>query len=184
MKPKPPRSTIVINIYAGPGAGKSTLTCALFAEMKIQQKSVELVREYVKTWAWRGQTIGRWDQVYLYAKQLRAESALYGKVDYLIADCPLGLNAVYEQVYPTRDGSRTMLQLFNDIRLQQQSEGIRHLDLLIQRTKPYVQEGRYEDEQAAREVDGICGDVFPHLISIQPTVAAVLTQLEMLEHAS
>jgi len=40
--------TKVINLFAGPGAGKSTTAAGLFAEMKRANVDVELVTEYVK----------------------------------------------------------------------------------------------------------------------------------------
>lgn len=146
--------TTLINIWAGSGAGKSTTAAHAFALMKQAGLSVELVREYVKDWAWQGRKIGQFDDVYITSKQLQAESILYGKVDYIITDSPIGLGAVYEEVY--KPGELTMWQLTKALRDRQQRAGVRIVDCLLRRTKPFVQAGRYENEQQARNVDQIC----------------------------
>lgn len=116
--------------------------------------SCELITEWVKTWAWRGEKIGPFDDVYITAKQLRRESACYGKVDYIITDSPIGLGAVFESIY--KPGSLMMNALCNDLRARQLAAGVRILDIMIQRTKPYVQAGRWENERKARDVDAEC----------------------------
>jgi hypothetical protein len=143
--------TTVINLWAGSGCGKSTTAADVFARMKLAGLSVELVTEYVKQWAWRGVSIGPWDDVYIFAKQLRRESSLYGKVDYIVTDSPLGLGAVYERHYhATRC---TLRDLCNATRKRKQEAGIVDVNCLLKRTKPFVQAGRYEDEAGARAVD-------------------------------
>jgi hypothetical protein len=128
----------------------------VFAYLKKQYTPVELVREYIKAWAWRGEKVGRWDQPYIFAKQLRAESTLYGRVDVIITDSPLGLSAVYEKVY----GSGTMiLDLWNEMLRQQALEGITHIPLQVTRIKQYVSEGRYETEVQARGVDDVAREL-------------------------
>jgi ATP:corrinoid adenosyltransferase len=59
----------VINIFAGPGAGKSTTAAGLFYHMKKLNMSVELVTEYAKSRVWEQHSSVMRDQVYLTAKQ-------------------------------------------------------------------------------------------------------------------
>lgn len=148
--------TIVIDLYAGSGAGKSTMAAEIFVTLKKQMRRVELVREYVKNWAWRGEKVGRWDQPYLFAKQLRAESTLYGRVDVIVTDSPLGLSPVYEKVYGS---GNMMLQLWTELLRQQAEEGITHIPLQVTRVKQYVAEGRYETEIQARGVDDVAREL-------------------------
>lgn len=152
----PVTHTTVINLWAGSGCGKSTTAADVFARMKLAGLACELVTEYVKQWAWRGQPIGEWDDVYIFAKQLRRESSLYGKVDYIVTDSPLGLGAVYEQHY--KHGTYYMRDLCNATRARQAAAGIKFVDCLLKRSKPFVQAGRYETEAQARRVDQIVSE--------------------------
>lgn len=150
------RQTKVIDLFGGPGCGKSTLAAEVYASLKKQYVQTELVREFVKAWAWRGEKVGRWDQPYLFAKQLRAESTLYGRVDVIVTDSPLGLSPVYEKVYGKGD---MMLKLWTELLRQQAEEGIIHIPLQVTRIKQYVSEGRYETEVQARGVDDVAREL-------------------------
>ena len=149
--------TYLINLWAGPGAGKSTTAAGVFERLKLRGESCELITEYVKAWAWRGEKIGEFDDLYITAKQLRRESALYGKVDYIVTDSPIGLGAVYEQMY--KPSSLFMAGVCEALRARQAAAGVRIVDCLLTREKAYVQAGRYEDENSARRVDEICASM-------------------------
>jgi hypothetical protein len=147
--------TLLVNLWAGPGAGKSTLAAETFAALKRDQVPCELVQEWVKTWAWEQRPIGTFDDVTITANQLHKESILYGKVQAIVTDSPIGLGAVYEQIYhPDRN---TMALLCASIRARQIANGIKILDLYVVRAKPYVQAGQV-DRVALRYVQGL-GDV-------------------------
>src|SRR5512133_3821784 len=87
--------TLVVNLWGGPGTGKSTTAAFLFALLKQKGYNAELVREYVKEWAWEKRQPGPLDQFYFFGKQSRRESLLYGKVDFIVTDCPVMLSAFY-----------------------------------------------------------------------------------------
>ena len=86
----------VINIWGGPGSGKSTAAGGLFYEMKKLQLQVELVTEYAKdaTWEQRANILN--DQIYIFAKQQRRISRLVNSgIDWVITDSPIPLGLVY-----------------------------------------------------------------------------------------
>ena len=91
--------TKVINLFGGSGAGKSTTAALLFAQMKQMGLHVELVREYVKDWAWENRKIGLYDQIYITAKQIHAEAKKYHIITYIVTDSPVLLGAFYEEYY-------------------------------------------------------------------------------------
>src|SRR5579885_3619982 len=91
--------TTIINVYGGPGAGKSTSAAYLYYLLKVAGKNVELVREYVKDWAWEGRKFGAYDEIYFLGKQVRHESMLFGKVDWIVTDAPVYMTAYYASIY-------------------------------------------------------------------------------------
>jgi nicotinamide riboside kinase len=148
-------NTVIVNLFGGPGSGKSTLAAEVFAEFKKQGRSVELVREYVKDWAYRKEPITKYDKPYLVAKQLRAESCLYGKVEFVITDCPLFICSVYEEFYDP--DSALVYDFVEQLLSAQRKDGIRHVNLLVKRpAAAYDQVGRNETEAQAKEVDRLC----------------------------
>ena len=91
--------TTVINIYGAPGAGKSTLAAEIYAELNKRGESVELVREVAKEYAWTGRLPNTFEQIYITTEQMLKETALYGKVKYVVTDSPIELGDFYNQYY-------------------------------------------------------------------------------------
>ena len=89
----------IINLFGGPGIGKSTQASGLFTEMKKHHMSVEYTYEFPKEVAWEGNVSQLKDQFFITANQHRNISRLYGKVDYIIVDSPIVLGCFYEQRY-------------------------------------------------------------------------------------
>lgn len=142
--------TNVINIYGGSGIGKSTLAAGLFYEMKSRGLNVELVREYVKQWAWDGIKVGPFDAPYLFGKQSKAESRLYNKVDWVVTDSPLLLCPIYETYYNKESiVLPSVLSFLNKAK----EHGIIYNSFCFSRNKKFDPKGRYETEEQAKEVD-------------------------------
>jgi hypothetical protein len=141
--------TLVVNLFGGPGAGKSTLAAKLFADLKDRGVSVELVTEYVKTWAWEGRPISNLDPLWLVANQFQTESRLYGKVDVIITDSPLLLGAFYDEKESCSDILCRLVTEFKD------RADVIDINLFVNRpkNKMYDKAGRYESESAARQLD-------------------------------
>lgn len=86
----------VINIWGGPGIGKSTTAADLFVNMKKRQLNVELVTEYAKDAVWERRHNLFEDQIYIFAKQHRRIQRLEGHgIDWVITDSPIPLGLVY-----------------------------------------------------------------------------------------
>ena len=86
----------VINLYGGPGCGKSTTAAFLFGYMKLRGYNIELVTEYAKDLVWDNRLEDMLDQQeYIFAKQNHRLHRLRGKVDYVVTDSPLLLSTIY-----------------------------------------------------------------------------------------
>jgi len=143
--------TVVINLFGGPGCGKSTLAAELFVAFKRQGKNVELVREYVKDWAWANRKIGIYDQLYICGKQSHKEVSLYGKVDVIITDSPLLLGPFYQEYYSGTESY--VLPAVSGLLSQASRSGVKHLNFHLSREKKYNPAGRYETEEQAVTID-------------------------------
>jgi hypothetical protein len=145
--------TTIINLYCGPGGGKSTNASFLFYLLKAGGKNAELVREYVKDWAWEQRKISTYDQLYFLGKQIRHESMLYGKVDWIVTDSPVMMNLYYAQKYCTVSLSEGVRAATLSFYQQAAEDGFKHIHVFLNRTKPYSSEGRYQGEAEAVEID-------------------------------
>lgn len=136
--------TLVINLFAGPGAGKSTTAAGLFYAMKRKGLLVELVTEYAKDRVWEEHHSVFSDQLYLVAKQNRKLKRLVGKVDYIITDSPLLLGQYYSS-----DEDKVAVRFITDWAFNKYN----NLNIFLKRTKPYVKTGRNEDLSGALKAD-------------------------------
>jgi hypothetical protein len=145
--------TTIVNLYGGPGAGKSTSAAYFYYLLKSSGENVELVREYVKDWAWEARAISTFDQIYFLGKQVRRESLLYNKVKWIVTDSPVMMNLYYAQRYCSpilSEGIRAATLAFYQ---QAALDGHNHIHVLLKRVKPYLSEGRYQTEEEAKEID-------------------------------
>jgi len=77
----------VINLFGGPGSGKSTTAAGLFQKMKLKHMSVELISEYAKKLVYSNRLENMLDQQeYIFAKQNNMLHMLRDKVDFVITD--------------------------------------------------------------------------------------------------
>lgn len=143
-------NTIVINLLGGSGLGKSTTAALTFGELKKQNQVTELVREFVKEWAWSGKKVGEFGQSIIYGQQLERESNLYGKVDFIVTDSPLLLCPVYQLHYNGHEAIKHCV--FNDLKTAKEM-GVIHLNFLLKRNKEFDPRGRYETEEVAKLID-------------------------------
>lgn len=91
----------VINVLAGPGAGKSTLASGMYYDAKRRGWNVELVTEVAKDLVWEGRRCALENQAYVFGRQVQRIQRLAGHVDYVITDSPVLLSAIYAPVdYP------------------------------------------------------------------------------------
>lgn len=135
--------TKIINLIAGPGAGKSTIASDLFAAMKWRNINCELVTEFPKELHWDGRTEVMKDQVYMLAKQNRRQARLVGKVDYVITDSPLIMYPTYDTFYGESytELTRKMFSMYDNV------------NIIIRRTKDYHNVGRTQTFEEAVELD-------------------------------
>lgn len=134
----------VINLYAGPGAGKSTTAAGLFYLMKTKNISCELVTEFAKEWVFDRGIVKPEDQLFILANQIRRLMVIKDKVDYIITDSPLLLNTLYNTLWDLHTYDNLVYETY---------KMFDNVDFIIKRTKPYHTLGRFQTEDEAKDID-------------------------------
>lgn len=143
--------TKVINLYGGPGTGKSTTAAAVFAELKFRGVNCEYIQEYAKDKAWE---FGKNHLVV--PKVFQAQEYLFGKqhfrmrrcaedVDVIVTDCPLFLGLIYmPKDFPIPSLRTAIREAYNMYD---------NTDVFLVRNKPYNPKGRFQTEEQAKALD-------------------------------
>ena len=137
--------TVVVNLFGGPGCGKSTTAAALFAELKMQHVNCELVTEFAKDKVWEHNAKIFDAQPYLFGKQYWKIKRCLGEVDFIITDSPLLLSIVYNNKY-------AKLQYFNSM-VKEIHDQFNNMNWLVRRENLYQTSGRNESHSEALLLD-------------------------------
>lgn len=96
---KDKNNTLIVNIYGGPGAGKSTTALQLAAELKKRGFHAEYISEVAKEYVY-AKNFDILDgslshQKQIFSEQKHRQDLMIGNVDVAITDAPLPLNTIY-----------------------------------------------------------------------------------------
>ena len=142
------RKTVIVNLYGAPGAGKSTGSAYIFGQLKMNNISVELVREFVKDKIYEKSEGMFNDQVYILGKQHFRQTNVKGNVDVIITDCPLIIQAYYTDKYkfPYADELRQLVLKLYSLE--------NNINYFVNRDKPYNPDGRFQTEADSDSISG------------------------------
>lgn len=183
----------VINLFGGPGSGKSTTAAGLFYHMKLQGESVDLVTEYAKELVWEGRLEDMLDkQEDIFIEQQSRIRRLRDNVDYAIVDSPLLFSYIYPKMnelqkgidrWPALNEFLTFVAAVNDT--------YDNINIFLDRPESFEANGRDHNLQEAQEIDNAIQDTlrglnqpFTCFTTNSSTVAAILTYLRLSETPS
>ncbi|KKL73902.1 hypothetical protein LCGC14_2070250 [marine sediment metagenome] len=159
--------TLVVNLFGGPGTGKSTTAAGVFHQLKLQGINCEMALEYAKDKVWEESAQVLDNQLYVFGKQFHRIWRLLGKVDIIITDSPLLNSILY---YEDKNPFFPEMVVFEHSRLN-------NLDVLLGRVKEYNPAGRLQTEEKARDLDdkirGILDIESPTYINVTADASAV-----------
>jgi len=169
--------SLVVNMFAGPGAGKSTVAAGVFYNLKLKGVNCELVTEFAKDLVWARRYDCMKSQELIFGEQLNRIQKLDGKVEVIVTDSPILLSSVYGLGCSEAFRANVVETFFK----------YANKNYFITRVKPYVGIGRRQSEQSAREMDekilkllldnGVSYGVIP---GDEVGVAEVVRQIELL----
>ena len=142
----------VVNMYAGPGAGKTTTAVGIFTILKLHNIESEYVPEFAKDLVWEERAKTFRNQFYLYGKQQHRLWRCSDAVELIVTDAPLLHNNIYGIIYNREGSDKFYDYIFDEI------AQYNNINFFIERHKPYMEYGRNEDEKQAKFIDGFIKD--------------------------
>jgi len=140
---------LIVNFFAGPGAGKSTSSALLFSKLKMRGVRCELVTEFAKDLTWEKRDLTLRNQLYILAKQhKRMWVVAQHEVDVIITDSPLLVGAYYSSTFDTGEFAELLRSMAMLLHKEHPA-----VNFFIRRTKPYQRFGRSQTEEQAKDVD-------------------------------
>ena len=134
---------IIIDLVGQPCSGKSTLITDLFSSLKREQYNVDCAPEAAKEYVYENNFFMLDNQLFLFTEQLKRIRRLENKVDIIISDTSLLLSLIY---------SKEKNPHFDDMVLWEYNN-LKHLTYYTETIFPYKREGRYQDEEGAKNID-------------------------------
>lgn len=140
---------IVVNLFGGPGLGKSTNTARVFADLKMNGVNCEMALEFIKDKVWEESFKTMDDQIYIFGKQFHKIWRLKDKVDVIICDSPLPNSIVYD-----KENSNPFHAL-----VMEQFNKFDNVNYFLERGEDYQTEGRVETLDEAIQIDNVVKSV-------------------------
>ena len=133
--------TLVVNLFAGPGAGKTTCAWEIASELKKRGIVTEYVPEYAKELVWDENYEALADQESIFKEQAHRINRLVGKVDVIVTDSPI----LFSEIYGENNS--------NDFRARIWDEHNSHdnFNLFINRGSTFEQQGRIHNLEESQE---------------------------------
>lgn len=145
--------TVIINFFAGPGAGKSTMAASVYAMLKQNRVNAEFVPEFAKELTWRGENDKLDNQLLVTGTQLQRNLDLIGKVDYIITDSPVLLAAAYCKNHIEAAAVEHAARDLNRM------PDVFAINYFVEREEDYQNAGRNQSKEEAIEIDEFVRDL-------------------------
>lgn len=139
--------SLVINMLAGPGTGKSTMAGGIFNKLKTNGYNVEYVQEFAKTLTWEKNFLALSNQFYVSGVQKYTQDMLLGQVDAIITDSPIIIGLMYY-----KEKNKKIKKAFETF-IVESFKAQNNINFFLNRTKKYNPSGRNQTLEEAIEID-------------------------------
>jgi len=146
----------LINLFGGPGIGKSSIAAGIFYKLKKKHISCNNPYEFPKTLAWDNNIPAIKDQLYVFANQHRGIAQSYGKVDYIIIDSPILFSKIYHSYYTEGYPAEFYGDSFHKMILELHNK-YDNINILLDRAEGvHNEEERFQDYEESLVIDDLC----------------------------
>lgn len=151
--------TKIINLFGGPGIGKSSIAAGLTYKLKKQHITCDNPYEFPKLLAWDENHSAIRDQLFVLANQHRGIVKSYGKVDYIILDSPILLSLTYKSFYKSEEYPATLYgDLFDNLVLDIYNR-YDNINIVLKRSEGNHNEvERYQNLEESKLLDQVIED--------------------------
>jgi hypothetical protein len=148
--------TKIINLFGGPGIGKSSISAGLTYRLKRNHISCDNPYEFPKLLAWDENHSAIRDQLFVLANQHRGIVKSYGKVDYIILDSPIILSLTYKSYYKSTQYPATLYgETFDKLLLEIHNQ-YNNINIVLERGEGiHNNNERYQDLKQSVELDTV-----------------------------
>lgn len=153
---------LVINLYGGPGSGKSTTAAGVFYKLKLWGINAELVSEYAKDLVYEGRLAAMCEeQDYILAEQHKRIFRNIGKVDVVVTDSPLMLSTIYIPTHWELSKKAGYIDAFKSL-VKSTNDQYNNLNFFLDRPNKYDSDGRAQTHEEAIQKDNEILEMLEH----------------------
>ena len=146
----------LINLFGGPGIGKSSIAAGVFYELKRKHISCNNPYEFPKRLAWDNNLPAIKDQLYVCANQHRGIAECYGKVDYIVVDSPVLFSLIYKTWYSKGYPAEFYSEAFNQMVLDLHNN-YDNINVMLERPEAnHNDEERFQNLEDSIKIDSHC----------------------------
>ena len=145
------RGPLLVNIFGGPGCGKSTMAAGLKYRLGLQGINAEIAHEWVKEVIYAGDNPRTYPPSEILHQSTRRIERLTDKVDVIICDSPILMIAIYN-----KDVQAIAIEATHTHNLQQWWEPKPVNILLTRHEGAFDQRGRVHSYEESLKVDEEC----------------------------
>ena len=146
----------IINIFGGPGIGKSSIAAGVTYKLKKNHINCDQPYEFPKLLAWDDNHSAIQDQLYVLANQHRGIVKSYGKVDYIVLDSPILLSLTYRNYYKGTEYPSSLYGESFDKMVLDTFNQYDNINIVLDRAEGvHNNDERYQNLEESKELDGV-----------------------------
>ena len=146
----------IINLFGGPGIGKSSIASGLTYKLKKKHINCDNPYEFPKALAWDENHSAIQDQLYVLANQHRGIVKSFGKVDYIVLDSPILLSLTYRNYYKGTEYPSSLYGESFDKMVLDTFNQYDNINIVLDRADGvHNNDERYQNLEESKELDGV-----------------------------